>query len=49
MVDSPAFAYVGVGSNIRPEDNVRKALTALAEEADQTPVSGGGFEQCYNA
>jgi 2-amino-4-hydroxy-6-hydroxymethyldihydropteridine diphosphokinase len=31
VVDSPAFAYVGVGSNIRPEDNVRKALTALAE------------------
>jgi len=31
MVDSLALAYVGVGSNIRPEDNVRKALTALAE------------------
>ena len=31
MVDNPALAFVGVGSNIRPEDNILKALTALAE------------------
>ena len=31
MTSRPALAYIGVGSNIRPEENVRKALGALSE------------------
>lgn len=31
MADFPALAFIGVGSNIRPEENVRGALKALSE------------------
>lgn len=34
MTDLPALAYVGVGSNINPEENIRKALSALGRTED---------------
>ena len=36
MTNRPALAYVGVGSNIRPEENVRRAFGALSGEPGVT-------------
>jgi len=36
VTSHPALAYVGVGSNIHPEENVRRALGALAQKPGVT-------------
>jgi 2-amino-4-hydroxy-6-hydroxymethyldihydropteridine diphosphokinase len=41
--DTPALAFIGVGSNIRPEENVRKALQALSESKVLTVVGISTF------
>ncbi len=43
MTESPAVAFLGVGSNIRPRENVHKALKALSESKVLTVVGISTF------